>query len=485
MKEGEEMRRKHLGNKGFTFIEVMVVVAVIGIVTSMIYSLLFFGIDLFNMTNVDYQLQSEVKMTMSKTNDLVQNARALFAVTSLDYKDPEWNYIGLNDDQTMIVNYKWDPSTQTHVEEVLGGPFENTTFRIVFSTVSSMEKTNEIEMYFETITNSGEVQRYEIDAGFKALNALQVVSYGTESHPAVALAYREENYTYENYNLIVNITMVLDTSGSMGWGLVNPNQYVSTSNPSRISVLINQAKMLVELFSQNGNSDVDINISLVPFESYAKTPSTFYDVKNTSEKSTLLNKINALDANGSTNTGDGLRRAYYQLNTKSTNDAATADQDTIIKNYTIILVDGDSNTSSMYNTRVCTAYRPNGNCRTWSWSSYYYDGTGTINDCDFTSTSTSCTPGEVSGTSHANTYVGLMGDHLSDDDFVTNYVVSFAVDVSEDQIIFLAESTNTPDSRVYYATDATQLGLSFTEIQMSITNDLWQFLGPRLTEDAG
>lgn len=479
------MKKRHLNKKGFTFVEVIVTISIIGIVSSMIYSLLFFGIDLFNMTTVDYQLQTEVQMAMSRTNDLVQNSRALFAVTSLDYMDDEWSYIGLNEDQTMIVNYKWDPNTQTHISEVLGGPYEDTTFRIVFDSVSSMEKTNEIEMYFETITGAGEVQRYEIDAGFKALNALQVVSYGTESHPAVALAYREENYTYENYNIIVNITMVLDTSGSMGWGLTNQNQSISSSNPSRISVLITQAKMLVELFAQNTNSDVDINISLVPFESYAKNPSSFYDIKNSSEKSSLITKINNLDAEGSTNTGDGLRRAYYKLLEKSSSDAQTANGDTIIKNYTIILVDGDSNTSSMYNTRTCTQYRPNGNCKTWSWSSHYYDGEDTIENCDFTSQSTSCTPGQVSGTNQANAYVGLMGDHLSDDAFVTNYVVSFAKDVSVSQIVYLAESTNTPDSRVFTATDATQLGLSFTNIQMSITNDLWQFLGPKLTEDAG
>lgn len=433
------MKRKHLNKKGFTFIEVMVVVAIIGIVSSMIYSLLFFGINLFNMTSVDYQLQTEVRMAMSRTNKLVQNSRALFAVTDLGFMDDEWNYIGLNEDQTMIINYKWDPGTQTHIEEVLGGPFEDTTFRIVFDTSSNLVKTNELKMYFETITGDGDVQRYDINAGFEALNALQVVNYGTVSHPAVALAYREEDYTYENYNIIVNITMILDTSGSMDWGLVNPNQNVSSSNPSRISVLRTQAEMLVELFAQNSNSDVDINISLVPFASYAKTPSPFYNIRNSSEKATLLNKIDNLDANGSTNTGDGLRRAYYQLLDKSSDDAATADNDTLIKNYTIILVDGESNTSSMYNTRVCTRYRNDGvTCRTWSWTSHYYDDSGTIGNCDYTSTSTSCTPGQVSGTSQANTYVGLMGDHLSDDEFVTNYIVSFAQDVSVDEIVFIA-----------------------------------------------
>jgi hypothetical protein len=53
--------------------------------------------------------------------------------------------------------------------------------------------------------------------------------------------------------------------------------------------------------------------------------------------------------------------------------------------------------------------------------------------------------------------------------------------VNQSEITYIATSTGTPTNRVFFATNADQLGLSFTEIQMSITNDLWHFLGPKLT----
>jgi len=487
-KEVKVMRA--INKKGFTLLEVVVVLAILGTVMSMISGLLFYGFDVFQLTSKDYQVQSDVRLAMEKTNNMVRYSRALFAVPDVDYLDAEWSYIGLNSDHTMLINYKWDPISETHIQEIMAGPFEGITFNIGFDKTDNLSKDNTLRMYLESFTAEGTVKRYDIKSGYEALNSLQVINYGTLTNPATALAYREEAYSYENYSLVVNVALVLDISGSMGWGLVDPNDYTSTSNPSRISVLKTQSKALVTQFSQNTNTDISINMSLVTFSSYAKTPTIFYNIKNSTQKSTLMSKITNLSANGNTNTGDGLRRAYFELLKKQTNDLATATTDTLVKNYTIILVDGDSNHSSLYNTHttttVCTRYYSNGSCRTWkdqtTWYQHYFEEDGTIDNCSFTSSSVNCTPGYDYGESQANDYVSLMGGKLSDPDFVTNYLVSFATDVSASQITFIADSSNIPSQRVFYATDADELGLSFTEIQMSITNDLWQFLGPKLAE---
>jgi hypothetical protein len=372
------------------------------------------------------------------------------------------------------------------------GPFPDITFNIGFTKDYNLSTDNSLKLYFEAYGADGTSQRYNIVSGYEALNALQVVNYGTESHPATALAYRDETASYENYNVIVNIAMVLDTSGSME-DAINGN-YPTSSNPSRISILRTQVAALVDNFAANTNSDVSINISLVPFATYSPNPSSFFDIKDTNDNANIKEEISDLDATGFTNTGDGLRRAYYQLLAKSTADAASANVDTIIKNYTIILVDGDTNTHSMSNTKtitkVCTRYK-NGVCTkykdTITWTQQYFTDGDTIEDCTFTPTSTTCTPGYVTNTysvSVSNNYVALMGANLSDPDFTTNYIISFAEDTTPSQIVFIADSTNTPNDadHIYAATSAEELGLSFTQIQMSITNELWRFLGPKLTE---
>lgn len=476
---------KKSNKKGFTLIEVLGVIVILGMVITMISSLLFYGINVFNMTSADYEVQSSVRMAMAKTDKLVRYSRATFAVPSIAYMDADWNYIGLSDDHTKIMNYTWDAATSTHLQEVIAGPFNGITFNLAFEKTNKLSKDNTIRMYFQSFNQDETVKRYDIQSGYESLNSLQVVDYGTTSNPAIALAYRNDDVVYENYGVVVNIAMVLDVSGSMGSGLVNPNGYITTSNPSRISVLVNQSKAIVEQFASNTNGDVSINMSLVPFSTYAKDPSGFYDIKNASEKTSLLNKINGLSANGNTNTGDGLRRAYYELQAKQASDEATVTTDTLIKNYTIILVDGESNNASLYNTYTCTKYK-NGVCTKFkNWASHYYEASGTIDDCNYTSTSINCTPGYINSSSYANTYVNIEGAYLSDPEFVSNYVVSFAQDVTQSEIVFIANATNTADSRVFYATDATQLGLSFTEIQLSITNELWQFLGPKLSPTAG
>lgn len=502
---------KRLNRKGFTLLELVVVITIIGLIGASVTSLLLFGLDVYGMANRDFQIQSDMRLALEQTNKMVRFAKALFAVPGVDYLDDEWNYIGLNADRTQIINYQWNPETESHTATPMVGPYPGVTFNIGFYKEDNMQKDNSIKVYFEMFHGDGTVKRFNIQTGYEALNSLQVVDYGTALMPATALAYRSDEFHYENYLLKVNITLILDVSGSMNSAL-NGNSTSVIAN-RRISILKDKTRGLIEAFSQNSNDDVEINIALVPFSTSANSVRVFRNVKT--QKATLLSDVDSLCMSGSTqncvggtNIGDGMRRAYYRLmeRTQAQINDTSETRDVKIKNYNIILSDGDVTYRTMYQFQSGTRQEEVCIRWTWFWCSQYgtqtvpvytaalFSGDGNTSESTSPSTSTPYIAGSGNSTSALdNDYIALIGQMLSgampvqnynenEQLFVTNYVIGFTADVSDAAINFIATSTNTPTSRVYRAADGDQLALSFTEIQLSITNDTWHYLGPKLVE---
>lgn len=75
----------------------------------------------------------------------------------------------------------------------------------------------------------------------------------------------------------------------------------------------------------------------------------------TTNLNSVKSRVNALEANGGTNIGDGLRRAYYRLtDTRSTNENP-------IEKYLILLTDGEPTYHSTYRTYPYNFYFEDGN----------------------------------------------------------------------------------------------------------------------------
>lgn len=489
--------------KGFTLLELIVVIAIIGMVISTIFSLVFVGYDVYGKQSEDYQIQADVRLAMEEINTTVRDSKALFAVPNINYKDAQWNYLGLNADKTKIIDYQWDPVSETHKEKVMVGPYDSVTFEIKFDKLNSMSKDNTLKMYFEAFTNGNTSQRFDVMTGYEALNSLQVVNYGTEATPATALAYRADEFHYENMKIFVNIALVLDTSGSMNRTLSGGS--TNTLSSRRIAILKEKTSLLVEEFATNKNPDVQINMSLVEFNNNANAIRDFRNVKT--QKAALKNDVasmcsgNSQNCNGGTNTGDGLRRAYYALESlKSAQVLAnnSALEEIVIKNYVIQLSDGeynyytenvDSVTSST--ERVCTV-SIFGRCYRYEDKTVYYPTYDYyLGQADVTSHSRSSIGNNLgvpytagsggSVDSSGLEYIQRVSSlGLNNQANYTNYIIGFTSDVSLQIIEDIRSATNTDPTRVFSASDAEELGLTFTNIQMSITNDTWHYLGPKL-----
>lgn len=532
--------------KGFTLIEVMVVVLLIGLVISMAFSMLFFGYNVFGLTSQEFDVQSNMRLAMEEINTMVRSSKALFAVPDATYRDEQWNYIAVSEDNTMTLNYQWDSTIDDHVVTVLVGPYDDVLFDISFFKDDSLSKDNTVKMRLEA-TVHGSTKRFDILTGYEALNSLQVIDYGTEANPAKALAYRGDEFHYENLKIYVNIALVLDTSGSMTWNL--SGNTTSTRSSRRIAILKTQSKNLIDQLAQNTNSDVIITTSLVEYNTTANNPGSFLNVKTS--RTQIKNEIDELcngsdqSCSGGTNIGDGLRRAYHLLEARTTeidNSVNLALEEYIVKNYLIVLTDGDYTfysrqivpSGSNRNIVVCSAYSntsantcPSNRRTTYSISipttsfylgsqnvtgtgvnyyelTTYYRSNGRKNydeiDFEYNVQSKSYVSDNAveSGFYGNGTYAFGHGANLdpvgleyiqavsnlglNNNEDYTNYIIRFTSGASQTAINNLQAALNVDSTRMFSASNENELGMSFTNIQTSITNDTWHYLGPRLSD---
>ena len=215
-------------------------------------------------------------------------------------------------------------------------------------------------------------------------NALQVVdrSYLNLGN---ALAYRYDSRIGEASNAQAVVSMVLDRSGSMDDNMQGNS--TSTTSAKRITKMKAEAVRLVEALSKNTN----INISIIPFSSTANNPGDMLSANK--NLSSIKSTINALTASGGTNTGDAIRRGYYQIknfNEKEENKNRTN------KNFMIILVDGVTTFASVNkvneivstpidqgNNYTIDGYTYGRHSTQYNSIYFYYDAGDTYNDGNY------------------------------------------------------------------------------------------------------
>lgn len=462
--------------RGFTLIEILIALAIMGLIISLTTSLFMYGTNASVTTNVEYNSQAAMRVAVQKLNNSVRDASAAFALYKQDATvlSNGWNYVMLSTDKKSIVEYKWDQVSGNHKKSIIIEPQKDITYNISFKNNSSATADNLISYEIERI--SGSKYSRKISSTVESLNSLQVIDKAAEANKisggkkivANVLAFRADarNKASESY---ANVAMVLDTSGSMGNAL--------SDGTIKLTSLKTQATNLITELSKNPN----VNISLNPFSTSANNPVDM--MKANTNSVTLLTKITNLSANGGTNTGDGMRRAYYSIDsivkTYPTRKA---------KNFMIILVDGDSTFASVVNGT--TNYRTSdGNIDDTQYTKYvpyrYYPYYYTVTYYK-----------EIIGTGNtyntdAKGYVDAIGKMIREYNNVpTNpdndpskaikvYVIGFGDDASSRSMGDLAKSTTGDNTNWVKANSNAALKGVLDSIQADITDSLWHVGGPQ------
>jgi Mg-chelatase subunit ChlD len=281
------------------------------------------------------------------------------------------------------------------------------------------------------------------------------VSYKVTPKPINFYSVAPEDYDKEKY-----IVVVIDTSGSMKWEL-NRNQDAATESASRLGVL------KTTLNSSSGNGFINklegmgnVNVGMVYYSDSAKLGNDVSDLSNTKirnskgeiqdfakmsdqgQVSALKNQISTLDAEGGTNIGDGLRRAYWLL------DKVNKD----VKKYVVLMTDGDPNMYS-YESRE-TGFL--GNARSVEY--LYEDGLankiGSNTYFDW----------EDYGLGYSKKMAEVIKQNI-----VSQYVIGFTKEISDDKLKAIAASAGVTAKKAATPEDLSSL---YTEIAGEIKKDL-------------
>ncbi|MGL5439742.1 MAG: VWA domain-containing protein [Filifactoraceae bacterium] len=460
----------------------------------------------------EVKLQTNARLLISQINNSVKYSDAIFTIPKSSFRSdnisPGWNYIGImdnveikdrkNPDGTVFKtralvhlisqdekgNPKGDPEKDniitvnggTFVQKVLGYSYidENTgneiSFDLVFTKDDPNDSSRKLKYALETVLkpkNSNPEDYLSFITGLEALNSLQVIHRGSESDPSVAIAYRKGGDDLS----VAHIAMVLDISGSMKWDMYGNETGVNASD-ERISILKNRGTEFIDNMSKDGN----IDIGLFPFSEVADLsmytkPLQTKDIfkKSNVDSAILKNRINQLKADGGTNTGDGLRLAYYKL--LDHNKTLNAKEKPV--NYLIILVDGDSNVASYDKDylNIVTDDREYGyeNTAGSLYTNQFRDYYGNFNQSAW----------EKSSIGHANSSIKLMGDMYKKKNIETFFIV-FSKSVTTEGVKSIKDSFSLDNDHIFRADDDIKLKKTFDKIQEKIRYDLWYLNGPKL-----
>lgn len=499
LKDVDKMKAR----KGISLVELLIAVALVSIVIAAGTNFILFGVKGHAITIDEFNIQSNTRLVSSKINSIIRDASGVFILHRDDDENltEEWNYIMLNDDKTKLLEYVWDGESDSHTIKELVTGLNQVNFDLEFIKNNPSDEDKLLEFYLKVMHGGKE---RVVNTEIEAKNALQVVdrSYLNKGN---TLSYRYDSRLGDASNAQAVVAMVLDRSGSMADTMSGG----STNNHSlrRLTLMKAEAVRLVEELAKKTN----INISIVPFNSTANNPGDMLVANN--NLNALRQTINGLTATGGTNTGDAIRRGYYQIQEFNEDEA---NKNRTNKNFMIILVDGVTTFGSTheiireeiyFSSHQGNQVVQNGKTYVYNrvesyldWFTiryrYYYRfeeveyvvGNSDIQNSEMRANNSRSNVGQYAGAGNVldtwgTEYVNLIGEMVREYKEGTNeaiqvYVIGFSARPSDHGSLGDIAMATRGDNLYYEAGDSEALEEIFKAIQRDITDALWHIGGP-------
>lgn len=477
---------------GFTLIELILAIALVVVVVTLSANLVLFGNKVQSETINQYDLQSSIRITTEKINETIRYSKAVFSVPktfvgTTNAMDPGWDYLMVSSDGKRIVNMKYNEDSGEHEEEVQVDEQEGISYKMVFEKdkETKLDTVMKYKIYAYLTDEEGDKIKEEIvfESTVEAVNSIQVVDKGSESFPSIALAYRDDGQTSgKGKNSTAFITIVVDTSGSMndnisGKRKIDRVREALTGTDSKDGIIQDFAK------------EENVFISIIPFATTANYPNPssnskpdekhpIYEVYKDTEETAIITRIENknvegdLNADGATNTGDGLRRAYYLHDSFRTR--MSIDNKIQVQHYTILLVDGLTNRGVKEGTWRRRGIWP---FRWWEFNAsrnyYTEEGNIHIDNRDYDYNVVSDSDGYVIN-------IGNLIKNFESGNGVKSYIIGYANDLGT-HINKIGSDIGTEASNIYKYDDPDfDLDEVFKNIANDIMADFWLVTGPQI-----
>lgn len=483
--------------RGFTLLELILTIALIGIVTSIAYNFLIFGARAHQLAIDEFEVQSSTRIFAENVNKITRFATSTHTVPKssfqdLNHRDPNWSYIGIDKHGDVILD---EPGSTleagrriTTIAKKTDGIAYSVSFLPVYRFDGSRHDTL-MKFVIDGYKNGNKVM--EMSSEIEVMNSHQIEHRGSLGDPAVALSFTNidrDSPEFINVSPDAHIAMVIDVSGSMDWAMGGQGQ----SGDKRIIILKEKALNMVDKLSNMG---FDIYVTIVPFSNNGDNPSQIKNINRNNPNNDLAyinNFIKNLKPDGSTNTGDGIRRAYYQLETMGNqfmlrpqnSHLEQAKKYTYFTQHMMILVDGETNQETE------TGYR--------SFFGLIWNRTGLYTGPNTVSGNSSSL--RVTNTSNRNAYVDAIGNNLiknliyinkygDTEQVIKSFVIGFsAVSADHASLENIGHATNAKEfeqpngsiKRFIIATDADELDFAFGSFTEEVSASLWSIYGPSL-----
>lgn len=443
--------------KGFTLVELLVVLAIMGIVFSLAGTMLVFSMRSHDAIEEEFEIQSSMRLASQIVVNYIRESSAMFMLNSSQFDNDnlknEWDYFGLSPDRKQVIQYKWNSVSSTHDPIILADSYPGIVYSLAFHKSDNDSLLGGFSI--QAVTEAGHV-KVGIDNEINAVNTVVVDNTGNSGDPAVALAYRTHDIPDPSKPRI-SVTLVLDKSGSMAWNLDGDTISGGAGNTnSRLSIMRARTLDLISELEDIGN----VHVAVVRFDTNANKSGNYHTLYNldTAEE-TVSDLVRSMTvAEGGTNIGDAMRRAYYIHETFKSSNTGN------LLHYNIQLMDGNPT----YWTNSSTGYVYADGQVT---GSFYVSGTGQETEANM---------------NNSMNYVSSIGENLYKLGTVEikTFVIGFSANsgninrLSSIADYVTSESNQNIIGQYYEASSSEALQQVYRDIKRKIELDAWHIFGP-------